>query len=251
VTDNRLAVFEQVSAQCGMGMDLAVLGREDEARNVLEDNVRLSRKWGLKASLAPALFYLGWLYARMGREREAARALLEAGTIAEEHVHIHFFAQEARVAIPIFALCERLGAGSFHKETIVPRLTPRLQSSYRDLAVGPIYPTDVPLVATWRRAQQAPFLATSPEPLPTEVLHGMDALTDREREILKLISLGMPNKIIGAKLFISEKTVKTHVNHILRKLGVSNRLQATLTLQRYQRARRVAGVARVAAKGRR
>jgi DNA-binding CsgD family transcriptional regulator len=38
----------------------------------------------------------------------------------------------------------------------------------------------------------------------------------------------MPNKMIGARLFISEKTVKTHVNHIFRKLGVANRLDATL-----------------------
>ena len=63
-------------------------------------------------------------------------------------------------------------------------------------------------------------------------------LTDREREILKMISLGMPNKVIGAKLFITEKTVKTHANHVFRKLGVSNRLQATLVFQSYQRARR-------------
>ena len=46
----------------------------------------------------------------------------------------------------------------------------------------------------------------------------------------------MPNKVIGARLFISEKTVKTHANHIFRKLGVSNRLQAALVFQSHQRA---------------
>jgi DNA-binding NarL/FixJ family response regulator len=59
-----------------------------------------------------------------------------------------------------------------------------------------------------------------------------------------MIALGMPNKAIGAKLFISEKTVKTHANHIFRKLGVTSRLQATLAFQSYQRARRAGGAGR-------
>jgi DNA-binding NarL/FixJ family response regulator len=50
-----------------------------------------------------------------------------------------------------------------------------------------------------------------------------------------MVALGMPNKVIGAKLFITEKTVKTHTNHIFRKLGVVSRLQATLVFQSYQR----------------
>lgn len=53
-------------------------------------------------------------------------------------------------------------------------------------------------------------------------------LTEREIEILKTLVLGLKNKAIAEKLFISEKTVKTHVNRIFRKLGVSNRTQAIL-----------------------
>ena len=56
-----------------------------------------------------------------------------------------------------------------------------------------------------------------------------------------MISLGMQNKQIGNKLFISEKTVKTHANHVFRKLGVTSRVQATLAFQTYQRARRAGG----------
>ena len=47
----------------------------------------------------------------------------------------------------------------------------------------------------------------------------------------------MPNKQIGANLYITEKTVKTHANNIFRRLGVNSRLQATLVFQSYQRAR--------------
>ena len=126
-------------------MDLAVLGREDDARVSLEETVRLSRRWGLMSSLCPGLFYLGWLYAREGREHEAARSLVEATRLAREHGHVHFFSQEARVAVPILALCDRFDAGSFVRESIVPRLPERLQTYFHRLAGGKIYPTDVSL----------------------------------------------------------------------------------------------------------
>lgn len=51
-------------------------------------------------------------------------------------------------------------------------------------------------------------------------------LTGREVEILKLVAGGLGNKEIGAKLHISENTVKTHVRHILEKLNLSNRAEA-------------------------
>jgi DNA-binding NarL/FixJ family response regulator len=58
-------------------------------------------------------------------------------------------------------------------------------------------------------------------------------LTDRETEVLRLIVGGNSNKEIAAALFISEATVKTHINSLLSKLGVSDRTQAATTaLQR-------------------
>jgi DNA-binding NarL/FixJ family response regulator len=53
-------------------------------------------------------------------------------------------------------------------------------------------------------------------------------LTRREREVLELIARGRSNKRIAFELGISEKTVKTHVGHVLAKLGVSDRTQAAL-----------------------
>jgi DNA-binding NarL/FixJ family response regulator len=53
-------------------------------------------------------------------------------------------------------------------------------------------------------------------------------LTERELEVLQLITLGLSNAEIGDQLFLSEATVKTHVTRILTKLGVRDRVQAVV-----------------------
>lgn len=58
------------------------------------------------------------------------------------------------------------------------------------------------------------------------------ALTDREREVLLLIDEGAANKEIARRLFISESTVKTHVVHLLEKLGVASRAAAASEARR-------------------
>jgi DNA-binding NarL/FixJ family response regulator len=53
-------------------------------------------------------------------------------------------------------------------------------------------------------------------------------LTPREIEVLRQVALGLSNRDIGAVLGIGEETVKTHVGHVLSKLQVENRAQATV-----------------------
>ena len=53
-----------------------------------------------------------------------------------------------------------------------------------------------------------------------------EALTPRETEVLRLIAAGKSNKEIAAALFVTEGTIKLHVNHLLRKLKVSGRTEA-------------------------
>jgi DNA-binding NarL/FixJ family response regulator len=58
----------------------------------------------------------------------------------------------------------------------------------------------------------------------------VESLTRREREILRLVAEGMTNEEIGKKIFISEKTVKTHLTNIFDKLKVNNRFKAALMI---------------------
>ena len=61
----------------------------------------------------------------------------------------------------------------------------------------------------------------------------IEPLTDRELEVLRLMATGLPNREIAAILFIAECTVKTHVEHIIGKLGVSDRVQAAVWAARH------------------
>jgi DNA-binding NarL/FixJ family response regulator len=78
----------------------------------------------------------------------------------------------------------------------------------------------------WLPPQLTRKLLTHLKPQPDPVTQ--DPLTDRESEVLALLARGWSNRSIARELSIAEVTVRTHVSHILDKLGVSNRVEAAL-----------------------
>ncbi|MCA1770093.1 MAG: response regulator transcription factor [Halomonas sp.] len=120
----------------------------------------------------------------------------------------------------------------------IPKSTPRddLLAALRQLLEGQLYlPPQV-----MRRpppAHPAPAIsAAAPD-------SRLACLTDKQLEVLELLSRGASNKAIARELKVAETTVKTHVSAILRKLGVASRIQAILLageldLMRYRAGRR-------------
>lgn len=76
--------------------------------------------------------------------------------------------------------------------------------------------------------QGLPAHAAPPATRPAPVADPIDTLSPREREILTHIARGASNKEIARALAIAETTVKIHVQHILRKLALSSRVQAAV-----------------------
>ena len=85
---------------------------------------------------------------------------------------------------------------------------------------------DVPTQPSAASVQAQPTAATSPVAVTAD--DPIHQLSPREREILALIAKGDSNKHIARALDIAETTVKIHVQHILRKLGLTNRVHAAV-----------------------
>ncbi|WFE61208.1 response regulator transcription factor [Micromonospora sp. WMMD712] len=109
----------------------------------------------------------------------------------------------------------RAGASGFLGKGATPT---ELIEAIRTVANG-----DALLSGKATRALIARFL-TSGDPAPPDTTV-LDVLTDREREVLALVALGLSNDDIATRLHLASSTAKTHVNRAMTKLGVRDRAQ--------------------------
>jgi DNA-binding NarL/FixJ family response regulator len=110
----------------------------------------------------------------------------------------------------------RVGASGFVLKDDSPE---QLISAIRTVANG-----DALLSPTITKRVIQKFARTPRPAAPKE----MDDLSERERDVFRLMAGGLSNNEIAQELFISETTVKTHVTHILQKLGLRDRVQAVV-----------------------
>lgn len=112
----------------------------------------------------------------------------------------------------------RAGASGFLLKTAPP---PQLAEAIRAAAAG-----DTLLAPEITRRLLEEFVRLPPP--GGSLLPPFTNLTDREVDVLRLIAGGSSNNEIAAALFVSEPTIKTHINRLFRKLGVRDRIQAVV-----------------------
>lgn len=181
-------------------------GGDDDLREVLEMLAALREaleSMHVTCQVIEVAVLQAMALAKLGRDTHALEALQDAVALAMPGGWIRPFAELGQ---PMAALLERFHGNGLEKDFI-----DRLLAS--DEAAR------VPAPAGKVRAD-AP--STSP-PAPAR-----DGLTNREIDILELLSQRLQNKEIAAKLYISTHTVNDHLKHIYQKLGVGNRRQAVM-----------------------
>ena len=114
------------------------------------------------------------------------------------------------------------GAMGFLLKTIEPE---GLVSAVRAVAAGQqlLSPKALKNLLALKRPEPAPA-AKAPEPSPLE------ELSERENEVAQLVAQGLDNQEIAGQLYVSVTTVKTHIKHILDKLGGTNRVHIAIAV---------------------
>ncbi len=178
--------------------------RPDEAVQITEKLLRTADATGRRRAAIHARVLLAKIEASRGNLNRALSILEEAVRLAQAEGYLRVFLDEGGETIHrlLSALHSRLGAG-------------------------------YGLAAYLRRIMMAAFESSAGNAQPAESSAGqpaggdqVDPLSEREKEILRLVAAGLTNQAIADRLVISLTTVKTHLGNIFLKLGVSNRTQA-------------------------
>jgi DNA-binding NarL/FixJ family response regulator len=206
IVDDHAVVREGLRTFLALQDGIEVVGEAADGREALAAEARLSPDVILMDLVMPVLDGV-----------QAMCALHERGSRSHVIVLTSFLDDE-RILPAI-----RAGAAGYLLKDVEPA---ELAAAVRG-ATGERAAID-PTVAARLLHQLSDPTAPAGAPAPPAV----DALTRREREVLCLLAAGRSNKRIALELGIAEKTVKTHVGHVLAKLGVSDRTQAALVAVR-------------------
>jgi non-specific serine/threonine protein kinase len=152
--------------------------------------------------------------------------LVSAGSVALTHAARGDWRQTAFALGVADSLAERIGGRLFPAvQAAIDAITATTSAELRSAATH----SREAGRAVGRSDCIAAALGLAPEPVPSFAQQELQ-LTKREHEVTELIAVGLTNRQIAERLFIAQRTVDTHVSHILAKLGCSNRSQAAVLI---------------------
>jgi len=168
---------------------LMAKGKLSQAEQILEPVLIEVTNSGFNLQVIEIQTVRALLYAKERNQNRAIMALTNALELAQPEGFVRMFLDEGE---PMYRLLEEA-----YQHGIIPSYTEKLMS-----------------------------LFDPQDEIPSMVLNSMNQLSDREYEVLHLLSLGLTPKQIAQKLFISTGTVRNHLHNIYEKLAVKNQLQA-------------------------
>lgn len=197
---------EVIGWRTGLALAEAVLGNGEEARQLAAEAVRLAREAGAQRSVGLTLRVLG----TVTQGEEGIEALREAVEIlAATRARL----QHAEALVELGAALRRANR---RKEAREP-LREGLDLAHRCGAVALEGRARTELTATGARPRKA-------------VLTGVESLTSSELRVAQMAADGMTNREIAQSLFVSAKTVETHLRHVYQKLDVGRRTELSAAL---------------------
>jgi predicted ATPase/DNA-binding CsgD family transcriptional regulator len=212
VSEQHGELWVQSYAHNGIAYAMWRLGRLDEARRHAHEGLRIKRQFADALGIAVAIELLAWIAARKGQARRGATLL---GTAAEVWRSFGVRTLGPQLESESHAACEiqlrqELGTAGF-EAAVTAGAGRTLDQAVADALGEP---------------RTEPARASVARTPPTSGA-GADwsLLTRREQEVAKLICAGLSNKQIAARLVIATRTAEGHVEHILAKLGLTNRAQ--------------------------
>jgi DNA-binding CsgD family transcriptional regulator len=189
-------------------LPLAELGRYDEARSLAAEEVRRAQSFGAPRAIGIALRAQALVGPPADRSEGLSAAL---GVLARSPARL----EHARVLVDIGAGLRAAGQRKAAREPLLEALALAGRCGAKAL----------------ERRSRAELAAIGVRPRTTERA-GTDSLTPSERRIVELAAAGSTNREIAQALFITEKTVETHLGRAFRKLDVSSRRQLADVLAR-------------------
>ncbi len=228
------------NARANLALARGLLGFDERAllRRVSED----ASAAGVLFVEAKSLMFAAILADAAGDTTDAVTLLEGCLPRQLELGHINLIAQELCPRPELASLILRRNKSNGLGPALIEALShhwrfPEVAPTLTELCPSPVR-TWIDHVRTGRSPAETrgdgPAKASRPAPAPTSARgpSALDALTPREREVLQLMAEERSNEEIAGDLFISIPTVKTHVTHILRKLGQKKRMGAVLEYQR-------------------
>lgn len=233
-----------------LGTDLMRMGLYSKAEEHFVEAHKLSIDLNFRYVLTQIDFHRAWLAKETGNKTKELEFLSAALRRANIYQHNHFIIQEGKISLPLFTTALNHGIETQYVFWILERIGPlalnvvkdQITSDRKEIRarcaqlLGAIAdPNSIYLARKLLRDPDSEVRSEARKTIKSlreQIKSPDDLLTQREAQVLRAIAGGASNGKIAKDLFISERTVKTHVTNIFRKLGLTTRLEAALYYQK-------------------